>query len=162
MAEARVLLGASDWSLPHWQASFYPADMPEDWRLAYFNTQFSCVWLPHTVWSVISPSEAAGWLDDTRGEFRFVLEAGVPERPGERGLLAMLGPKLGRHCTADHPDLVWFDAGTDLRRLSETLRQRMASAGVTYLLSKDGNMAMVDRVGTLLELLGLGSGDRVG
>lgn len=157
-----VMLGTANWRVPDWLGSFYPSDMPAEWRLAYYNTQFSCVWLPYEAWARISPQIAQEWLNDTRSEFRFLLEAGDAETDHERKLLEILAPRLGLHGRTDHPDLIWFDADVDLRVLSEALRQRSASDGVTYLLSRDANLVTLNKVDTLLDLLNMGRSGRVG
>jgi hypothetical protein len=148
--------------LPDWSGSFYPEGMPPEWRLAYYNSQFSCVWLPHADWAGLQLAAAEEWLGDTGEAFRFLLERGEGDEACEAALLAALVPRLGLLCDAAHPDLRWFDAGVDLRELSTWLRQRIAGDGATYLLSRDGDIATLNEVGTLLGLLGVGSGGRVG
>lgn len=154
-----VWLGASDWRHPDWLGPFYPVGMPDEWRLAYYNTQYSCVWLPHSAWSLLAPGEVAAWLDDARPEFRFLLEAGDGDDPPLR---MAFGSRLAAHCRGDDPDLLWFARGVDLRALAARLSQRAAAPGRTFLLSRDGDLATLDQVRTLLAVLGLGPGGRVG
>lgn len=148
-----VLLGASDWRHHHWIGSFYPADMPIEWQLAYFNSQFSCVWLPYAVWSRETPATVREWLNDTRGEFRFILEAGPEEGWHENELLGVFAAKLALHCGDDHPGLIWFDSAVSLRDLAKSLQARASMVGATYLLSRDGDIATMNTVADLLELL---------
>lgn len=157
-----VFLGVSDWLQPHWGGFFYPEDMPPEWRLAYYNTRFSCVWLPHAVWSRWAPATVEDWLGDTREEFRFLLEAGETITAEEQAVLAVLAPRLGGYFQADAPDLCWFDSSVDLRALSDVIQARTKAEGETYLLSRDGDIATLDKVGTLLALLGVGPWGRVG
>jgi len=130
--------------------------------LAYFNTQFACVWVPYQTWHAVSPADARRWLEDTRADFRFLLELGAAEDAGDEGVRSMLAAKLAAHCPADDPDLLWFDARPDLRGLTAELRTRAASGRTTYLLSRDGDLATIENVRTLLGLLDLGSRDGVG
>ncbi|MFA5082182.1 MAG: DUF72 domain-containing protein [Hydrogenophilaceae bacterium] len=162
MSKHIILLGAANWCEPGWHGVFYPQDMPPEWRLAYYNTQFSCLWLPYAVWRQITPQVAEEWVNDTREGFRFLLEANGAETRHDKTLLEILAPRLGLHCQADHPDLLWFDSEVDLRKLTETLRHRAAGDGVTYLLSRDADMATMNKVDTLLGLLNIGPGDWVG
>jgi hypothetical protein len=130
MVDRQVWLGSSEWLRPEWLAGFYPSGMPAEWRLSYYNTQFSCIWLPCSAWRGLSLAVAEEWVADTRAEFRFLLEAGVGMDSHETALLEVLAPRLGLHCAADHPDLLWFDSSVDLRSLAAALKQR--PDGVTY------------------------------
>lgn len=155
-------LGAQDWLHPDWTGPLYPSDMPAEWRPAYFNLRFACVWLPHAVWSQAAPETVAEWLDETGAEFRFLLESAAAETPEARRRLDCFAPRLGAHCAADHPDLLWFDAGTDLRAFSGELLRRAGAEGATYVLSRDGDLTTIDKVATVLDLLGLGRAGQVG
>ncbi|TCJ18539.1 DUF72 domain-containing protein [Parasulfuritortus cantonensis] len=159
-----VFLGAADWRFPSWDDTFYPAGMPEEWRLAYYNTQFSCLWLPRATWSRLAPATVAEWLADTRDEFRFLLERDANHQDTEavQACLAAFAPRPALLCGPDDPDVLWFDADVDLRGLGDLLRRRAAESGATYLLSRDGNLATLAKVNTLLGLLGLGPTGRVG
>lgn len=155
-------LGAKDWLHPGWTGPLYPSDMPAEWRPAYFNVRFACVWLPHAVWSGLDPAVIDEWLVETREAFRFLLERVDPVSSREQALVERFGDRLGSHCPADHADLLWFDARTDLRELADELRRRTETAGATYVLSRDGDLATIDRVATVLDLLGLGTPAQVG
>lgn len=151
----RVFLGVADWERPDWQAEFYPENLPEEWRIAYYANRFFCVWIGYAAWSALAPAEAERWLAETPDYFRFVLEA--PDGAvGEGGSIPdILRPRLGRICPADDPALVWFDADTDLRGLSAVLQARNLAEGNVFLFSRDGNLARIEQVNSLLQLLGL-------
>ena len=53
----------------------------------------------------------------------------------------------------DDGRLIWFDAASDLKALTAEITGKQAVPEL-YLISRDGNLAQVDRVRTLLELLG--------
>lgn len=38
---AEVLIGSASWEEDEWQASFYPEDLPPEWRMAYYANEFS-------------------------------------------------------------------------------------------------------------------------
>lgn len=162
MRRGSVCLGATLWTEPHWQEGLYPSDLPADWRLAYYNTQFDCVWLAYPTWHEACPEDARQWMEDTRSEFRFLLEAGADEDAGDAEIRSILATRLAAHCAADHPDLLWFDARSNLRGLTAELQARVASGRTTWLLSRDGNLATIERLRTLLGLLDFGYGDGVG
>ena len=157
-----VYCGAIDWRHDSWGRWFYPADLPVDWRLTYFNTQFSCVWLPYATWRDAALEEVHGWVEDTRADFRFLLEAGPLPEPHELALLEILAPRMGLHCAADHADLVWFEKGVDLRNLARLLEGRARDDRAIYLLSRDGDQSTLEQVETLIGLFGLGPGAVVG
>ncbi|MBS1148072.1 MAG: hypothetical protein H6R08_2248 [Proteobacteria bacterium] len=69
-----VLAGAVNWAHPAWQGGFYPDDLPDDWLLPYYNTQFQAVYLPGPTWQGISSATWKQWLEDTQPGFYFVLE----------------------------------------------------------------------------------------
>lgn len=164
MSGPTVLLGTLDWRDANWAETLYPVDMPPEWRLAYFSTRFSCVWLPYQAWKDTAIAEAVAWLEDTHDSFRFLLEAGADAGVSghERELLSILAPRLAAHCPVEHGDLLWFGMGVNLRDLACTLESRAASSRSTYLISRDGDLATLEKVGTLLGLLDLGQAGRVG
>lgn len=152
--EARVLLGATDWQHPEWVGAFYPADMPEDWQLTYYNTQYSCVWVPYSRWANVDIEVARQWRVETNEGFRFVLEKPPALAEQARAVEQALGERIGKLCTAEDESLIWFDANSDLKALTGLIRNRAANAE-TYLLSRDADLATLENVGTLLGLLGL-------
>ncbi len=142
----RVALGTIGWEQPKWSNNFYPADMPTDWHLTFYNTQFACVFLTEPLWRQADAPTRATWAADTHEEFMFLLEGARPdELPAELA---------GRVCGVDRSDpaLIWFDAATPLKALAARITQ---SDTQRYLLSADGDLSQIERVRTLLELLGL-------
>ncbi len=141
----RVALGAIGWDQPAWSSHFYPADMPTDWHLTFYNTQFACVFLPEETWRQADTAAHATWAADTHEEFMFLLEGARPEElPGE------LAGRV-RGVDRNDPALIWFDRETPLKALAARITQSEAPC---YLLSADGDLGQVERVRTLLELLG--------
>ncbi|MEW6677573.1 MAG: hypothetical protein AB1421_06600 [Pseudomonadota bacterium] len=145
-----VRLGVAGWLWPAWEDGFYPADMPPEWRLTYYNTQFSCVFLTRGQWKQLSPREWEIWAEDTHDEFLFLLETqnnGGNETPP--------APLQGRAqlLSAQDSCLIWFDAESDLKTLAAQLSALPDSPH--FLLSKDGDLGQIERVRTLLDLMGL-------
>ena len=60
-----IYIGAVDWTHFAWRQTLYPEDLPEDWLLSYYNTQFQAVYLPASVWQAASATTWAQWLSDT-------------------------------------------------------------------------------------------------
>lgn len=142
-----IRVGAVDWRRPAWDGAFYPADLPEDWRLGFYSSQFNCVYLPAAAWQGAGAAELARWRDDAHSRFVFLLEA----VPGQ-AVPAELADKA-RAVAADDPRIVWFDRGSDLKPLADRLRSGSEAAEL-FLVSRDGDLGQLERVGTLLELMG--------
>lgn len=152
MSDYLVYLGAVGWAHAAWQGDFYPDDLPEDWQLSFYNTQFRCVYLPPALWKNASDAEVAGWLDDTLERFRFVL--GAPEtfdgqdaararRFGERGV------------PESRLDIVWLEGETDLRELARRMQKAAQGGAPLYVISRDGALAQLRQAGQLMEVLGV-------
>lgn len=158
MTNHLFLVGGRDWLELEGSQGFYPADLPPDWRVAYYGLHFGCVWLSRSVWWSCGTALEQSWLDETRKGFHFLLEPPSPEHR-RAGLLER---RPGGFYEAGHDSLVWFDAASDLSSLAAVLRSRGTRPGTSFLLSRDGDQAMIERVGTLFSLLGLGAVNQVG
>ena len=144
-----VLVGAVNWVHPAWFGSFYPDDLPDDWLLSYYNTQFQAVYLPFSVWQAASGATWAQWLRDTRPDFVFILEAGDPvcvKPASERVFLAV--PEW----EADH--VWWLDEVPDMRALSQFIASQAALGESLFVFSRKGDLALLDQVNTLKQVMG--------
>jgi len=65
-----IRVGCCDWDQPHWQGSFYPKDLPSDWRLSYYANEFSAVLVPEATWQVEN-ADFEQWAEDVPEGFRF-------------------------------------------------------------------------------------------
>ena len=141
------MLGVRGWEWPEWEQGFYPEDMPPEWRLTYYNTQFHCVFMPSDQWRGQTDEVLAQWAEDTHDQFLFLLE-------GEGGE-AVPQPLRGKALCISAQDerIAWFDGQSDIKLLAEGLRQERA--GPRFLLSRDGDLPQLERVRTLLGLLGM-------
>lgn len=68
----RLSLGALGWRHEQWSGSFYPEDLPADWRLTYYSNEFPLVLVPQPDWS--SETDFRAWVGDVHPHFRFLLE----------------------------------------------------------------------------------------
>lgn len=144
-----VRVGAAGWEHAAWRGTFYPEDMPEDWQLSYYNTQYSAVYLPATTWQAADAYTWARWLYDTREDFHFVLEPGDP---------AILPPASDRVHLAEAAwaaaHLWWLDEAPDLRALSQRITANAASGETLYVISRSGDLARMEAANTLREIMG--------
>lgn len=146
-------LGSDDWRHKEWIGDFYPDDMPEEWRLAFYSSQYSCVWLNHACWARIGASEWEDWINETRAGFCFLLER---PRENEAGLDELLGASQGRALAFAEKDerIIWFDAASELETMANNLRRRLFTRSPVFVVSRDARLEKMEQVSTLLELLG--------
>lgn len=69
-----ICLGSRDWDLPGWVGSYYPPDLPTDWRLTYYANDFSLVLVPQGRWVGAGPERGRAWRNEVSERFRFYLE----------------------------------------------------------------------------------------
>jgi uncharacterized protein YecE (DUF72 family) len=147
-----VYLGAVGWRHEAWRGDFYPEDLPEDWQLSFYNTQFRCVYLPAEYWRNASDEEVANWLQDTQEGFRFVLGTadGFAEdaarragRFGERGVLE------------DGADILWLEGEPDLRDLAQRMQKAAQGGSPLYVISRAATLAQLGKIRELMEVLGV-------
>jgi len=63
-------VGACDWEHSQWQGSFYPEDLPSEWRLSYYANEFSAVLVPEAKWQA-EDVDFEQWAEDVPEGFRF-------------------------------------------------------------------------------------------
>jgi uncharacterized protein YecE (DUF72 family) len=146
---ALVFVGALNWEHPAWRGSLYPDDLPEDWLLSYYNTQFQVVYLPAAVWQAASEATWAQWLDDTQDGFRFVLEA------GDAAAVPPVSPRVllaTPEWTAAH--VWWLDDAPDMRALAQRITQQAATGEPLFVFSRSGNLGQLEQVKTLKQIMG--------
>lgn len=139
---AAVYLGLADWGAD--AGGFYPEGLPEEWREAYYATQCSCVWLGAGPAGAVSAEQAAGWLRETPESFRFLFEdeSQVPEA-------------LKTRSAGIDSVRLWVGPETRLPELSGQLQEYGGKWAEVYVLVRNGNLAQLEQVRTLIRLLGL-------
>ncbi len=65
-----IRVGACGWDQADWTGSFYPDDLPEDWRLSYYANEFPCILIPEEVWRA-NDVDLQQWAEDVPEDFRF-------------------------------------------------------------------------------------------
>lgn len=91
--DVRVDVGAWDWRSPVWCREYYPEELPEEWRAAYYANEYRCAGLPAHAWSV---ELLAAWCEDLPENFSLWLEVGPAQlaEPGAVPALVALGSRL--------------------------------------------------------------------
>lgn len=148
-SSALVLVGAMNWNRPDWRGSFYPEDLPDDWMLSYYNTQFQAVYLPAVIWQAASDAIWAQWLGDTQDGFCFVLE------PGDAGAVPPVSPRVllaTPAWTAAH--VWWLDQAPDLRALAQRIAQQATTGSPLFVFSLTGDLVQLERANNLKQVMG--------
>lgn len=68
----RLLTGACGWRHAGWAGSFYPDDLPPEWRLTYYANEFRTVLAPADY--IDGGEDLSAWCADTDPAFSFVCE----------------------------------------------------------------------------------------
>lgn len=144
-----VLVGACGWQHAAWRGAFYPDDLPDDWQLSYYGTQFPAVYLTAPMWQGASAAAWKQWLAETHEGFVFVLEpvAGIsPQVLSARVVLA----------TPDWADehLWCLDEAPDLRALAQRIATHAASGEPLFVFSRSGDLARLEQARTLIRVMG--------
>ncbi|HCA26950.1 MAG TPA: hypothetical protein DEP05_04805 [Betaproteobacteria bacterium] len=152
----RYYLGCRGWEDAPWEAAFYPADLPPDWRLSYYGYFFTCVYLSYAQWGLREMTVLDRWVaEDTYPAFRFVLE-GNPrgESAEDRKRMERLAPRLGVVIGAEDGGerLLRLTGPVDVAALARRLQALPESAAPLFLIGDDP--AQLDPVHHLLEALG--------
>lgn len=95
-SEHRLLIGSRDWEHVSWEDSFYPDDLPADWRLTYYANEFRVVLVPA---ARLAGGQTAQWASDIDAGFGFICETppGLVA-PAEAQAFAESVESLGERC----------------------------------------------------------------
>lgn len=61
---SRVRIATVGWDFPSWDESYYPEDIPADWKLAFYANDFSAVVLPEQLWRKPALNSFVEMLED--------------------------------------------------------------------------------------------------
>lgn len=67
-------IGARGWQFDQWHGSFYPDDLPDEWRFSFYSNEFRSVLIPANYFTHYSIDDWVDWADDTSEEFAFYIE----------------------------------------------------------------------------------------
>ncbi|HID50027.1 MAG TPA: hypothetical protein EYP40_10535 [Chromatiales bacterium] len=68
-----LLIGACGWNHPAWSETWYPEDLPPDWRLGFYANEFPVVLVTRQEWQA-SGADPRQWCEDSDASFRFLTE----------------------------------------------------------------------------------------
>lgn len=94
--ESRLGVGLLGWQDVAWADTYYPDDLPADWRLSYYANELNCVCLAESDWCVADEATWQEWVDAVAEGFRFYLLASPTVTLQQLDqLAALLGEHLG-------------------------------------------------------------------
>jgi hypothetical protein len=67
-----LMVGTWGWDHATWVGSYYPEELPADWRFGYYSNEYRSVLMPADHWTLEQPLE--DWIQDADDAFRMVLE----------------------------------------------------------------------------------------
>lgn len=93
--DARQLgVGLAGWQAATWAETYFPADLPADWRMDYYANAHDCLWLCQADWGAVGPAGWAEWAAAVGEGFRFYLQVDSDPTP-YAALEAAFGERLG-------------------------------------------------------------------
>ncbi len=147
-SNALIRIGAENWKHAAWRGSFYPDDLPDEWLLPYYNTQFKAVFLPAAAARLATPQDWLNWLNDTLEEFVFIVE----ESPGLQVPVSGRVQRASPGWLAEH--VWWLDDDPDLRALAKRIAEHAATGVPLFVVSRRGDLAALRQVEALREVMG--------
>ncbi len=105
-----VVVGSLDWDHDAWAGSFYPQDLPREWRLGYYANEFRAVLVPGRRFAQADVAQVESWRADVPSGFAFWVEVAPPALARAGPALRALGPALGGVVASSPPAAGWLDA----------------------------------------------------
>ena len=147
-----VYSGTIGWEPDSFPSGFYPEDLPEDWRLSFYNTQFRCVYLPFHVWHKATAEMVNTWLNECDAEFCFVL--GLPEA-GNTGIDERVKQFGRRGRLEDRANLAWVTSQTSLRELASRIAEAAKNHQELFIIAPWGQLTQLRQVSELMAVMGV-------
>jgi hypothetical protein len=148
-------LGAQGWVHDDWSGKFYPADLPADWLLPFYNTRFRVVLLPSQFWARASDAHIRQWIDDTQDGFRFLLEMGADPHAAAQCEAKFSGrARLLTQTWADR-NVLWLPSQPDMRTLAGQITSRLKADSPLFLISRESCLESLEQTAELLQVMGL-------
>lgn len=105
-----LVVGSLDWDHDAWAGSFYPQDLPREWRLGYYANEFSAVLVPGSRFAAADVAQVECWQEDVPPGFVFWVEVAPAALARVGPALGALGPCLGGVVATSLPPAGWLDA----------------------------------------------------
>ena len=152
--EDSIRIGVCDWDHEHWLGTFYPDDLPEDWRLSYYANEFSAVLVPEDKWRS-NLGNLDEWVDEVPEDFLFYLQSSGGESPELTQISDQLGENFaGLSGGVSSAVMVEFSSKS-LREWREWLEQNAAQLKAIFLVDENISIKQLSEFKSLVEMLNL-------
>jgi uncharacterized protein YecE (DUF72 family) len=129
-------IAAYGWQSESWQG-FYPADLPDDWRLDFYSNEFRSIVVPAEIWQGITPDMVSDWHDAVHNQFRFYFDVSPEQLPSKEQRLVMAALKSRRGGWVCQPPAsvdkmvpsIWYAGPAEPRLMREAIEQLHQSLG---------------------------------
>ncbi len=179
-AEQRLLLGTVGWARPDWLTGYYPEDLPEEWRLAYYANDCGCSLLDADPLRAVDGLPSTEMLAEVPARLRLFIRAAADPGSTRRALQPFAGRPVvllveqRQADLADYPQweaqgagewrdpqsgaslVCWSVETFDLRALRGRAAQLPDDLRALVIGGPGASPARVPELRTLLELLGRG------
>jgi len=71
---ARVRIGTIGWLFESWDKSYYPEDIPQDWKLGYYANELTAVVVPEDLWGQADHEELEEMAGEVHEDFGFYFQ----------------------------------------------------------------------------------------
>ncbi len=141
-----ILIGACGWDHSGWQDTFYPADLPADWRLGYYANEFPLVLIRAEAWQG-EMAAADVWLESSDDSFRFVCEIpleATDDIPRWQARVSPLGDRLAGvllQCGNENSEAMlaqWLDKWGGISAVCVDFGHRRVDSAITDMLRQRG------------------------
>jgi len=149
-----IRVGVCGWDHEHWLGTFYPDDLPEDWRLSYYANEFSTVLVEEDMWRS-KLSELDEWADEVSEDFLFYLQSSLDEPPEIIKIKQQLGSHFAGIVGESSNSVMIEFSSKNLREWREWLEQNAAQLDAIFLLDENLSAKQLSDFKSLVEMLNL-------
>lgn len=166
--ESRIELVPTKVFSERWSSSYFPDDMPPEWRLDYYFNEFRSVYFSQQQFDALDEESLESLFEALGAGVQIIADAGWDDsRFTASHRLCRLSDVAAPWVTAKATDGAWLcgnqrieqlllseqTSPRDMRSLAEQFVQRCSSDEGVWLV--DSGFAKFDELRTLLELMGL-------
>jgi hypothetical protein len=130
-----MLIGACGWTHEAWAGSYYPDDLPSDWRLGFYANEFPVVLVTRNEWER-ADADPQQWCEDSDSSLLFVSEV-TADDPSDAEMQIRQIRLLGERCTG----ILWR---TTLHNDAPALNVLLNGAGPALPVCVDFGEALPD------------------
>jgi uncharacterized protein YecE (DUF72 family) len=152
--DGRLRVGAVGWDHAHWLETYYPHDLPVEWRLGFYANEFPAVLVPQNQWRE-QWQQLADWAEDVPDEFRFYLQGETSDTQQQLYIQQQLGSRFAGMVSATQTDIALIHYNErSLREWREWLEQKGPQLQAIFLCDSTLSIKQLSDFKSLVELMG--------